>query len=303
MTDVVMGAIKDYKYNDIEPWIVSLEQSGFEGIKVLLAYNLDLETKKKIEGRNILVIGEGEDDSGNITFTDYPNWGIMTDRFIRYWQSLGLIEEKFGEIENVIITDVKDVIFQENPSKLFEFFGDKIVVGSEGLTYEEEPWGNNNLRTVFGEDYFKLVKDREIVCAGVICGTFDAIRDLTFTIYEICRGKNVNVPGGGGPDQACLNMLLAQDAWKNVTEVVDAEDDFIVHLGTSLPAIQAGSGMIGEMYKDNSGHFAKLIQTIPMIVDEKVCNLSEKPYMIVHQYNRVPEINELVERKYREAKT
>jgi len=38
MRDMVIGAMTGYEWKDIEPFVVSLERSGFDGHKVMIVY-------------------------------------------------------------------------------------------------------------------------------------------------------------------------------------------------------------------------------------------------------------------------
>ena len=124
-----------------------------------------------------------------------------------------------------------------------------LLVGSENMLYKDEPWGRNNMLQSFGEYFFDRLKDERIICAGVIAGTLEDVRDLCLTLWLVCRGMNQHVPGGGGPDQATLNILLDTVVHKYTTFFTDPLNGWVVHAGTTLPAIQAGSGGIGEAYK------------------------------------------------------
>ena len=52
-------------------------------------------------------------------------------------------------------------------------------------------------------------KDNLIYNAGTISGKFDTMIDLFLNIYMVCQGTNPYIEGGGGPDQAALNVLLS----------------------------------------------------------------------------------------------
>ena len=48
MKDIVIGAITNYTFDKISPWVNSLDRCGFDGIKILLCsedrFSLELES-------------------------------------------------------------------------------------------------------------------------------------------------------------------------------------------------------------------------------------------------------------------
>ena len=40
MKDIVIGCITGYSFDKIKYWVNSLDQSGFDGVKILLCYNI-----------------------------------------------------------------------------------------------------------------------------------------------------------------------------------------------------------------------------------------------------------------------
>ena len=46
--DLIIGAFKNYNFEQVKPWIVSINESGFQGDKVLFAINASPQTVKQI---------------------------------------------------------------------------------------------------------------------------------------------------------------------------------------------------------------------------------------------------------------
>jgi hypothetical protein len=224
----------------------------------------------------------------------------MVDRFMHIYQMLEQLEEQNG-IDRVIATDVRDVVFQTNPSEWLDNYvktGQDMVIGSENMLYEDEPWGANNMTQSFGEFFSARFAKKEINCAGVIAGRLDTFRDFCLNIYLMCRGISAKIPGGGGPDQAALNILLACEPYAKRTAFTNPSHGWVIHAGTSLPAIQAGSGGIGEAYRANPSMQLRFVNKIDysLLNDEIYAN--DKKATIVHQWDRVPQWKELIERKF-----
>lgn len=289
--DLIIGAVTDYTYDNIKPWLNSIKKSGFKGEIALMAYNMSLETVNKLTEEGLTYIfGLKNDNEGNIIY-DRPNFNICVERFAHMHFFLKNLEH----VDYVIATDVKDVIFQKDPSAWIREVApdNKLVVGTENLRYKDEPWGRNNLQLSFGASIYESLKDNPIYCAGVIAGKHKAVVDLFLNIFLLCRGTADSIPGGGGPDQAALNVLLSLDAYKTDTKFLRTTDAFVCHAGTSLHAIASGSGGIGaEFMKDNGvieDFKENMLDADCIMKDGLVCTAKGVPYCIVHQYDRVTE--------------
>jgi hypothetical protein len=183
--------------------------------------------------------------------------------------------------------------------------GKHIVVGYEGFTYNVEPWSKNNMQLAFGEDAFEFMKDVPITCAGVIAGDVKSMQDLFMQIVTLCTDIVYanQVPGGGGPDQSALNIILESPHWKPIV----FHTEKILHAGTSIPGIRAGNGGIGqsylldpqilELYMDNF-----VLASAPELYEGQIINTGHQAdkYIVIHQYDRIPEWCDILKNKYKE---
>jgi hypothetical protein len=282
MKDIVIGAMTGYSFDKIKPWVNSLDRSGFDGVKVMMCYNVDYAVAEELVKRGYTILAFGRNEQ-NKKFEYKQDFSIVVERFLHLWYFLKKFE---GEYRYVITTDVKDVIFQTNPSVWLEKnIGDKeINVACESIKYSDEEWGNNNLFKSFGPLVYENVKDNLIFNAGTLSGKFDTMLDLFLNIYLLCNGTSHYIEGGGGPDQAALNVLLNMKTYKDVTNFAMSEDGWAAQLGTTGPQIQ---GKYGD----------KLVENVPILVDNTVCTSKGEPFALVHQYDRTP-WKEMIEKKY-----
>src|SRR5665213_858625 len=117
MQDIVIGAVTNYTYHDIEPWLVSLKRTGYQGIIALVVYNMKKEDADKLVSQGVTIFSFMKDDMGNLVYYDPrgpQNFNIVVDRFAHMWYFLNQLKEP---IRYVLATDVKDVIFQSDPIK------------------------------------------------------------------------------------------------------------------------------------------------------------------------------------------
>ena len=298
--DMIIGVVDNYDWDKIKYWANSIKKSGFEGYKALIVYNMDAATVKKLTEEDFMLIGCNKYDEKTGFSHDNSKGNVMVDRFFHISSFLSMLEDPMG-VDRVIVTDVRDVVFQDNPT---EWLNDNflnncdILVGSENMTYGAEPWGKNNMQKAFGPLFLDKLKDSPIFCAGVIAGDMASLRDLCMNIWLVCRGLNPNVDGGGGPDQAALNILLDLEAYRYSTLFTNASSGWVLHAGTSLPAIQAGSGGIGAAYKINPNMAIDLLDELEYSVLDGKVNVSGKPVTVLHQWDRVPTWKSIIEETY-----
>lgn len=308
-TDLVIGAMTKYNYEQIEPWIVSLKRTGYDGKIALILYNVDKDTVNKLQSMGITLFAFQRDEQGNCIYEPEikngpEKFNIVVERFAHLWYFLSNLKE---DVERIITTDVKDVVFQTNPSlELNKYLvGEKnLIVGSENFNYEDEPWSKNNMNMSFGPFFYDLMKSRQIYCAGIIAGNKKEFIDLCMSIFLYCRGTPSYILGGGGPDQAAMNIYLSMANIEKHTVFTTTDDTWACHAGTSLSAIMSGSGEIGNQYKKNpeilNTYKSVMRNSDPILVNELICNSKGIPYSIVHQYDRVNDWKNIIDKKYRE---
>ena len=276
MKDLIIGAVTKYKYKDIKNWVNSINRSGFEGDVVVIASDIDQDVVNELKSNNVRVVMFDSQDN------------IVIERFSYYWDILSKIPRE-ARYRFVIATDVSDVVFQQNPSKWLEnnLTSKLIVASSESIRYNDELWGKNNMMSSFGTRIFEEMKDKVINNAGVMAGHFDVMKDLFLNIYLSCGGSPRYVEGGGGPDQAAYNILLSLAHYRNITLFANSEDLWAAQLGTTKDP-------------NKIGYYSQFLTEPSPIIDYtgNVCNSQGHPFFIVHQYNRVPEWKQIIDKKY-----
>jgi hypothetical protein len=184
----------------------------------------------------------------------------------------------------VITTDVRDVIFQRDPSKFMEnyFHKDlKLIAQSEAIRIKDEAWNRDNIIKNFGKFFYEDVKDKEVLNVGLIAGLAHSVKDLCFFLFQM----SLNRPDWVA-DQAAYNMICNFSPFKDVIEVLRLEDAWALNAHvTSKP--------------DQMEEFGPyLLEERPKMIDGVIYNSKGDPFVIVHQYDRVPEWMEYFSKKY-----
>lgn len=276
MKDLIIGAYSNYNWDQIKYWVNSIDKCGFTGKKVIIMFTIDPVTVQNLLDKGFEVI------QAPLT----PGLPVHVDRFAHIWNYLDITKEKY---RYVITTDVRDVVFQTNPSDWFVrnmHHGYNMVAASELLQYQYEPWGNNNLYECFGPFFHQKYKDREIYNVGTIGGFYETVKDLALMIFQMSLNRPIPIV-----DQAVYNFLLYQEQYK-LNTIFD-RNTWAATLGTTLDPSKS---------KSFEPHW---LDNIPWYTDDGIVRYAgpinhERISCIVHQYDRVPGLKELIEKKYSE---
>ena len=187
-----------------------------------------------------------------------------------------------GQDETIIWTDVKDVIFQKDPTEWIDYnMDDEIMAFSESITMKDDPWACVNSGTSFPMEW-EWLQNKVSYCAGTIVGESEYLRDLFINIY---RWSMTTSNPDQLSDQAAYNVLINLNGIVQNVQKVNQEQGFVTQLGTVL--------VKKDEFKD------VLLEPTP-IVDENyiVKNQKGEPFCLVHQYDRIPEFKDFIYQKY-----
>jgi hypothetical protein len=205
------------------------------------------------------------------------NQHIILQRFLDLYHLL-----KDIDCDRIIWTDVKDVIFQTNPSHWLNKNKTKpIIACSECITFKDDEWAVTNAGTSFPMEW-EWLQNKTSHCAGTIAGDKEYIRDLFINIY---RWSLTSSNTEQLSDQAAYNVLINQTQYKDIVQFTPQEDGFATQLGTVL------------IKKDHFGD--KLLEPTP-IVDDLIRNQKGEPFVIVHQYDRNPQLKQSIHNRYKD---
>lgn len=130
----------------------------------------------------------------------------VTARFAESLMALDL----YPEADTVLLSDVRDVLFQANPfdpmPRRLQFF-----VESEPMTLAQHGSNLRWLQAIVGAELAGTVADRPCVCAGTILGPRAGIVRMIRQMMLVLSIPRKAVPAGFGADQATLNLLAHLD--------------------------------------------------------------------------------------------
>jgi hypothetical protein len=269
--NLIIGGFSGYNFNQLKPWVDSIDDVGMDADKCMIVGNTDNNTLEKLQERNFNIV----------KFQPQQNLPPHIPRWIHVYSFL---KEHGHNYENVVMTDLKDVYFQGDPFKwMEENLGDKkIVAGSECLLYKDEPWGNQNLIDTFGHYIYNEFKDCEIYNVGVLGGKTEYLRDLFLHNFLLA----LRVPGA--LDQGTFNLLMHTHPYKDIVLFAKQMDGWACQAGTVADPTKM------DQFRPN------LLEPEPIYKDGIVYTSKGKPFTIVHQYDRVPEWKSHIQKKYQQ---
>ena len=277
MKDLIVGCATNYDWSKLKYWVNSINASGFEGDKVLILMNCDKDTVQKVTDAGFSIIAFGQDGQGNLTYQSQLM--VHVERFIHIYKLL-----KDNDYRFVITTDVRDVIFQKNPVEWLKenlSHQEDLVFSSESMKYKDEPWGRENLTQCYGQGIYEDFKNNTIFNVGVLAGYGFAMKDLVLQLFLNCINRPIPIV-----DQAVFNVMVSRHPYLSSSMYTVSEDGWACQLGTTVDPSKIDSFR------------PYLLEPSPKLEGDKVLTSTGKEYIIVHQYDRVPEWKKVIEAKY-----
>ena len=259
--NLVLGAIYDLGFDDIKPFIVSLRRAGFTGPVAFFVARADEVTTAVLEKLGIQLLYLGEDDP----------MGDVQVNALRYFAYGSFLRSLPVEVENVMLTDVRDVVFQRDPFD-FDIDGKLCCFMEDNEQTIKSCYANSTwMARAFGDEVLDELGHNLISCSGTTIGPLDAVRDYVSLIESEILSISNRTPGITqtleGIDQAVHNYLICKGKLPDARLISNAEG----------PVITLAHVMPDKLRKDEQGQLLKN--------DGEVVN-------VVHQYDRHPDLKE-----------
>lgn len=253
--DFVLGAATGYGVDDVAPFVRSL-RAVYQGAAALMVDETP-ELTSFLRAHDVEAIPAAL----STAWSPHP---VMA-RFAAFDHILA----QRPASGSVLITDVRDVVFQSSPFEPapqgLEFF-----VEFEDRRLGDHAFNYKHLRALVGDDLAATVADRPCLCVGTVMGSRTAVSRLCRTILMLGAIPRSQVGGAFGADQAAFNLAA--------------------HLG-----------LVEHEVKANYGRVATVGLTPPdtMSVSEGIIvNPDGGVSAIVHQYDRHPHLMDAVHQRW-----
>lgn len=252
MKDLIISATTRYTKNELHNYVESINRCGFGGDKIMVVFDVSLETIEYLKS------------NGWEVYQSELHGHIHMYRLITMYLTLSQLNRNY---RYVITTDVRDVVFQKNPSEYLETnLKKKILVSSENVKYKDEDWGTKNIL----EGYNDVLLDRysnELSCnVGVLAGKYKDMMDLLMLNYLVSQSGNTQ----HFTDQSSFNFIIHNTLVNSNVQIEGLNTNWALQMGTL---------------------------NNPSIIGDTNINIDD--YVIVHQYDRDSSINKLINIRYK----
>jgi glycosyltransferase involved in cell wall biosynthesis len=279
--DVVIGSIKNYDWPKVRAYAVSLARSGFTGTKLMFVENVPAEVRQNLLGLGFTVVDfvtppavRAEEQRDYLTFGRH-----------RFKYAIDYLRQFPGRYRYAVWTDVRDLVFQTNPSTWLENNLDapySLVAAGEGWLVKDEPYNDRWTKKISPSDYAWL-RELEICCSGTFAGHTAVMLGVFEEIYKLTLASIGVAPDNA--DQGMFNRIIRTLPYKELTTV---------------PCMSAGFCATWFPAKSND---PKLIPNYGAPVfdwnDGTVYTpTTNAPFCMVHQYDRDAAWTKIVEAKY-----
>nr|WP_321513899.1 hypothetical protein [uncultured Pseudodesulfovibrio sp.] len=245
---LILGLAAGYHYGDVRPFLASLDNTGYCGDLILFVSDTTRDLDRITTHPVATVPIQRTAEQKNVPYN-----GLRYFAYLRYLES----SKKYDKI---LITDVRDVIFQRNPFSFPWPRGLNCTLEDRSATIGGCPYNRHWVREHLGTEMLGELKDKPVACSGTTIGDHSAmvdyLRDMTRLLTPPPKAERM-----AGYDQAIHNML-----------VHTGRIDSLTLFDNTGPILTLGQTQ-GEPATDTMGN---------------VLNDAGSPAHIVHQYDRKP---------------
>ncbi len=191
--DVVLGYGTGYDAADIAPFVLSL-RAVFDGAVALV-----------VDDRPDLKTFLAQHDVIAVHPQHLGGWephAVMA-RFAAFDRLLG----QWPEVKSVLITDVRDVIFQAAPFAPAPERLEAYVEYEDGVLGDHD-FNMKYLRALAGDDLAEAIARKPCLCVGTVLGPREAMIRFCRTVMMLAAIPRSELGGAFGADQAACNLAV-----------------------------------------------------------------------------------------------
>jgi hypothetical protein len=187
----------------------------------------------------------------------------------RFFYALGLLEDGLAGASRVLLSDVRDVVFQTNP---FEGIASGLTTGLEEERISRCPHNRKWVERVFGAEGLRSIGDARIACAGVTVGTRD---EVIAYLERMCEEAAVH---------------LSKLAFRNLDQAIH---NWLVyrHPALGFRLAETGGDQIATLAHSRLEDFRFDPERGLMTHDGVLIS-------VLHQYDRIPELHAWCRRRW-----
>jgi len=270
--DAVIGVIKHYDWPALQPYAVSLARCGFNGLKLLFVNSITQAARI-----NLVKVG--------FTLIDYaapPSAHYFDFGRHRFKPIIDFLKNNPGRFRNLVFCDVRDLIFQSDPSAWLEKNVDSgkfIVAANECYKVKDEKVCNDIWAQHVSPREYAWLKEEDVLCSGTFAGNAESMLGIFSRIYEMTFSNRDPMAA----DQGMFQYIVRTSPYKEILIVPRMKDGFTA---TWWPQRAQD-----EICTDDKPVFN---ETDGVVYTPE----TNVPFSIVHQYDRSAPWSEIMRKKY-----
>jgi hypothetical protein len=240
--NVVLGCATDYSPEQVRPFLSTLRGAGYRGEVALVIYDEQSEWLQALAGEYSVTLlsvprhpqwlpkglGRRLQNRGRMRLLHrslqavlpvflrcrailplmrahlHPFFHIACGRYFIYGSWL---RERRHHIDNVLLTDVRDVFFQGDPFAYLDCAGLRCFM-EPAVNLGDEPINTEWMAVTYGRDSCMLYRGRQISCSGTTMGDASSILKYLDTMCVALSAVLARITGLPGVDQAVHNRLI-----------------------------------------------------------------------------------------------
>lgn len=185
-------------------------------------------------------------------------------RFLRYYDLVAS-----GHYSRILLSDVRDVIFQTDPFEKLPVSGLAISLEVPDYTIGTERWNQSRVLLIYGEATLRQVAGHPVSCSGVTAGDAASMRQYLELMTRDIFGLSLRALRHGWFDQAIHNVVL-RTRWQQPLHGLATLSSAVATLG-AVPEAQLRLDSRGRLLN----HDGSLVS-------------------VVHQYDRKPGLRSIL---------
>ena len=254
--NLIIGLIHNYTFDTILPFFESLIYANFQQCDIIMfVKNISQSIINYLNSIKVIILEIPE---------KYLYSPITSIRWKLY---LDFFKQNKNKYKNVLITDIRDTIFQRDIFQYYRNIKSFLGVALEDGTLNED-FNKKWILDYVGEEKYKIIQNEKIVCFGTIWGTFDKILDLSNILWEKLKYNS------NSTDQGIGNYLLYYEKLFK---------DFLIKSDNNGPVMTIGLTKRENIILDSHSN---------------ILNFKGEIAAIIHQYDRKPDIVAKIRRKF-----
>lgn len=279
--DLTIAVVRGLSWEALRPYAVSLTRTGFKGTKLVFVENISAETRHGFTRLGFTLVDRVTPPS-ELHPEMPPDWAYGVYRFAPVVDYL--LQARVAHFRYIIWTDVRDVIFQTNPSDWLKdhLEPNRLVVAGLGHAIKDCPWNDPWVRAAHPPSHGE-VRECEAVACGTFAGYADAMLELFKDMYDGCMAAN----HPHATDQGMLNYLMRCRPYDKIARIPRTHEAFSAQWFPEKDKDPAIYPDYGFPVFDRTGG--------------TVLTQAGLPFCVVHLYDRDPNWVAIMKAKYAQA--